>query len=204
MNFTTKIEADEVNVYDYSSEAEHDIFGVGEVEWEFYTEIREWGIKDVGVYVVNVRLSIYVKEDDEELLKKIEIDSSIDTEWEIETDTAYIDFSHSVCPQLIDVDMKTKIISINFNEIKMTKKLREQLKLNIVYFVYKKKDGEIRNARGTTNITLLNVFFGQNIMSHKEITRNELITYYDIDKLGWRCLKEDNLIEIINNNLKIN
>ena len=81
----------------------------------------------------------------------------------------------------------------------MTKKLREQLKLNIVYFVYKKKDGEIRNARGTTNITLLNVFFGQNIMSHKEI-----ITYCDIDKLGWRCLKEDNLIEIINNNLKIN
>ncbi len=86
----------------------------------------------------------------------------------------------------------------------MTKKLRERLKLNIVYFVYKKKDGEIRNARGTTNITLLNVFFGQNIMSHKEITRDELITYYDIDKLGWRCLKEDNLIEIINNNLKIN
>lgn len=115
MNFITKIEADEVSVYDYPSEVEHDIFGVGEVEWEFYTEIREWGIKDVGVYVVSVRLSIYVKEDDEELLKKIEIDPSIDTEWEIETDTAYIDFSHSVCPQLIDVDMKTKIISINFN-----------------------------------------------------------------------------------------
>ena len=41
-------------------------------------------------------------------------------------------------------------------------------------------------------------------MSHKEIARDGLITYYDIDKLGWRCLKEDNFIEITNNNLKIN
>jgi hypothetical protein len=110
--FVTKIEAAEISIWNAYDDPLTIAFGVGTVNWQFYTEIRSWGIKEVGVYVVSVKLTIY--EDDKET-KIIEIDSNADTEWEIETDTAHIDFSNNVYPQLIDVDMKTKIISINFN-----------------------------------------------------------------------------------------
>jgi hypothetical protein len=112
--FVTKIEAAEISIWNAYDDPLTIAFGVGTVNWQFYTEIRSWGIKEVGVYVVSVKLTIYVEEDDKET-KIIEIDSNADTEWEIETDTAHIDFSNNVYPQLIDVDMKTKIISINFN-----------------------------------------------------------------------------------------
>jgi hypothetical protein len=79
------------------------------------------------------------------------------------------------------------------------KKLRNRLKLSVVKFSYKKKNGDTRQATGTNNIELLNVVFG---LDMKQTTSNnisdDLTIYYDVEKMGWRCLRNENLLEIIN------
>jgi len=79
------------------------------------------------------------------------------------------------------------------------KTLRQRLKLSVVKFSYLKKNGEKRYATGTNNIDLLNIVFGLNIKSNdsKSIT-DDLTIYYDVEKMGWRCLRNENLLEIIN------
>lgn len=82
----------------------------------------------------------------------------------------------------------------------MEKKLRKRLKLSVVKFSFKKKNGETRYATGSTNIDMLNLVFGLNLKSFKEETnRDGITTYYDIEKRNWRSLRDESLIEIINN-----
>tara|TARA_R110002096_G_C14353323_1_gene703288 strand:- start:529 stop:777 length:249 start_codon:yes stop_codon:yes gene_type:complete len=82
----------------------------------------------------------------------------------------------------------------------MEKKLRKRLKLSVVKFSFKKKNGETRYATGSTNIDMLNIVFGLNLKSFKEETnRDGITTYYDIEKRNWRSLRDESLIEIINN-----
>ena len=77
-------------------------------------------------------------------------------------------------------------------------KLRERLKLDFVRFKYKKKDGNIRHAFGTNNPKYLYKFFNVVLDSDgKQKASDDLITYYDCDKKGWRCLRSDNLIDIL-------
>jgi len=82
----------------------------------------------------------------------------------------------------------------------MENKLRKRLKLSVVKFSFKKKNGETRYATGSTNIDMLNLVFGLNLKSFKEETnRDGITTYYDIEKGNWRSLRDESLIEIINN-----
>ena len=82
----------------------------------------------------------------------------------------------------------------------MENKLRKRLKLSVVKFSFKKKNGETRYATGSTNIDMLNLVFGLNLKSFKEETnRDGITTYYDIEKRNWRSLRDESLIEIINN-----
>jgi|TARA_R110000851_G_scaffold114153_3_gene239142 hypothetical protein len=82
----------------------------------------------------------------------------------------------------------------------MENKLRKRLKLSVVKFSFKKKNGETRYATGSTNIDMLNIVFGLNLKSFKEETnRDGITTYYDIEKRNWRSLRDESLIEIINN-----
>ena len=47
---------------------------------------------------------------------------------------------------------------------------------------------------------MLNIVFGLNLKSFKEETnRDGITTYYDIEKRNWRSLRDESLIEIINN-----
>lgn len=82
----------------------------------------------------------------------------------------------------------------------MKKNIRQRLKLSVVKFSYLKKNGDVRYATGTTNIDLLNDLFNLNIEAteEKEQQRNGTTPYYDFAQKGWRCFKDDNLIEIIN------
>mgnify|MGYP003627795370 FL=1 len=82
----------------------------------------------------------------------------------------------------------------------MENKLRQRLKLSVVKFSFKKKNGQTRYATGSTNIDMLNVVFGLNLKAFKEETnRDGITTYYDIEKRNWRSLRDESLIEIINN-----
>jgi hypothetical protein len=78
----------------------------------------------------------------------------------------------------------------------MQTKIRKRLKLNVVKFAYKKKNGDIRYATGTNNVMLLNEMYGLNIKENDSIDRGDLINYYDLEKQGWRCFNKQLLTKI--------
>ena len=78
------------------------------------------------------------------------------------------------------------------NEIENT--LRTLLRNNIVAFTFRKKNGEIRHALGTRNLTLAEKYTNTCIPTP---TGNEQPTsYYDVERGDWRSWKEGNVISI--------
>ena len=130
-NFITKL--DGLNVYDKKSMFAYakrllryddncDIDAVAQVTWQFYTEMRSWGVKDVGAYGTHVSMEIEVTmwldgelDDDDEVEHTItiEIDTSKDDSWEIETDMTNCD-KEQYCPTDVSIDFGNKMITINF------------------------------------------------------------------------------------------
>ena len=69
--------------------------------------------------------------------------------------------------------------------------LIEQMQQGIVEFAYKKKDGSIRQARGTLSEEYINYEFKTDSARPRP---EGLITYFDIDSDGWRSFYEQNLV----------
>lgn len=65
---------------------------------------------------------------------------------------------------------------------------------NIVYFTFRKVNGEIRHAKGTRNLTLAENTTGVCIPTPKGA--EQPYSYFDIEKMGWRSYKPENLISI--------
>lgn len=65
---------------------------------------------------------------------------------------------------------------------------------NIVSFTFRKVDGEIRHAKGTRNLTLAENTTGVCIPTPKGA--EQPYSYYDVEKMGWRSYKPENLISI--------
>ncbi len=72
--------------------------------------------------------------------------------------------------------------------------LRRLLATNIVCFTYKKVNGEIRHAKGTRNLTLARGYTGESIPSPTGYEQPN--SYYDVESLGWRSYRPENLISI--------
>jgi hypothetical protein len=72
--------------------------------------------------------------------------------------------------------------------------LRDLLAHNIVSFTYEKVNGEIRHAVGTRNLTLAEIHTGNIIPTPKG--EEQPNSYYDVEKMGWRSYKPENLISI--------
>ena len=85
----------------------------------------------------------------------------------------------------IFIDMEKK--EVNINEFK------KALHNGIVEFKYTKKNGEIRNAKGTLNIEVMGEENTPKGTGY-EITDSN-IRYYDLNSEGWRSFIVDNLIE---------
>ena len=107
MNFTTKMEGSQVSINPNEEE------GVFIIEWDFYTEMREWGVKDVNVYVTKVTGVIYKNEESVLDEERREINSE-DKGWSIDTDIDEVKFGHCISPQDIYIDVKSKIITVYF------------------------------------------------------------------------------------------
>lgn len=78
------------------------------------------------------------------------------------------------------------------NEIATT--LHSLLAHNIVSFTFRKVDGTIRKAIGTRNLTLAEIHTCTTIPTPKG--EEQPNSYYDIEKMGWRSYKPENLISI--------
>ena len=72
--------------------------------------------------------------------------------------------------------------------------LHTLLAQNIVSFTFRKVNGEIRHARGTRNLTIAENATGVCIPTPKG--EEQPNSYYDVEKMGWRSYKPENLISI--------
>ena len=72
--------------------------------------------------------------------------------------------------------------------------LRDLLAHNIVRFTFAKRDGSIRNAIGTRNLSLADNYSGYSIPRPKGAEQPN--SYYDLEKNGWRSYVPENLVSI--------
>ena len=78
------------------------------------------------------------------------------------------------------------------NEIATT--LRTLLATNIISFTFRKVNGEIRHAKGTRNLDLARAHTGEHIPN--PVYGEQPYSYYDVEAMGWRSYKPENLISI--------
>ena len=77
------------------------------------------------------------------------------------------------------------------------KYFRKQLSEGIVEFKFAKKDGTVREAKGTTNPDIISEYVEQNVSDKpkRDIKISDNSTrYFDIDNKGWRSFVNENLI----------
>ncbi len=77
---------------------------------------------------------------------------------------------------------------------KLEEPLHSLLAHNIVSFTFKKVNGEIRHAKGTRNIVVAENYTSQYIS--RPMGEEQPNSYYDVEKMGWRSYKPENLISI--------
>jgi len=77
--------------------------------------------------------------------------------------------------------------------------LREKLQQGETNFVFKKKDGSRRKAKGTTNLDLVPKDLHPKDMdeNYEGKPKNDaLVTYFDLEKMSWRSCRVENILEI--------
>lgn len=115
MNFTTKISGSNVSLFNFS-ERNYDFESDFTIHWQFYTEMREWGVKDIGIYPISCvgQFEIsYWNEDDTEETQTVII-SSDDDGWVLNLELDNYELGHCICPTDMNIDYKSKIITVNF------------------------------------------------------------------------------------------
>ena len=76
----------------------------------------------------------------------------------------------------------------------MIQNLKEKLRSGVAHFLYQKKNGELREAWGTTNASLAKKY-----TNGKGIYREYYKTtaYFDIEKGEWRSFRWENIVSIL-------
>lgn len=74
--------------------------------------------------------------------------------------------------------------------------LREKLQQGETHFVFKKKDGSRREAVGTLSFDIIPVEDTQFKSDERREERDDQVTYYDLEKMAWRCCKTENILEV--------
>ena len=75
-------------------------------------------------------------------------------------------------------------------------RFREMLKKSIMTFTYIKKDGELREARGTLSDLIIPHDIVEKIKDQNE-PNFSVITYWDIDAHDWRCFRITDFIGFV-------
>lgn len=88
---------------------------------------------------------------------------------------------------------RTRSTEMGIMKAMMIENLKQKLANGIAHFIYKKKDGTIREAWGTSQQELAKA-----MTNGKGISRENYATtaYYDIEVGAWRCFRWENLIQV--------
>lgn len=76
--------------------------------------------------------------------------------------------------------------------------LKEKLKNGVVKFSYEKKDGTIREAEGTTKVSILEEHNAVPQENSGYSYTDEVTRYYDINSEGWRSFRNESLLSVDN------
>ena len=87
--------------------------------------------------------------------------------------------------------IKMEKFEVNINDFK------NALRKGVVNFKYKKKNGEIQDAKGTLNVKMMGEENTPKGTGYDIVDTN--IRYYDLNSEGWRSFIAENLIEWNNN-----
>ena len=113
MDFKTQLSGNAVSVF-MKREENFDTNGTFYIEWQFYTDMRDWGVKDISVYATKVygtiEVNIWTEEDD--ILETIEVTSE-DDKWELDTENN-LEWGNCITPQDLQVDIKNKTLTVVF------------------------------------------------------------------------------------------
>ena len=71
-----------------------------------------------------------------------------------------------------------------------------QLKNGVVRFSYRKTDGSVREAVGTLNPAILDLFTGSDKPKSRNQGSPDCVHYFDLERKGWRCFCPENLITV--------
>ena len=83
------------------------------------------------------------------------------------------------------------------NKESLLQKLNHILKTeNVVNFSYKKKNGELRHARGTKKLDRIKSIDENAIPIGEGTPKTGVIAYFDLDKSAWRSFQEESLVSI--------
>ena len=77
----------------------------------------------------------------------------------------------------------------------MVDQLNKALKAGVVTFQFKKKDGTIRTAKGTTNLGTINEVYS--FKGGDGPSKHGYTSYWDVEKEDWRCFNENQLVAIL-------
>lgn len=91
--------------------------------------------------------------------------------------------------------VKRNIVINKQKETKMEKKIsmfRKAMANGVVCFKYMKKDGTIREAKGTTNPKTVSANYV--VKGGVGPSKAGYISYWDMDKNNWRCFDPDKLV----------
>ena len=75
----------------------------------------------------------------------------------------------------------------------MIEQLKEKLSNGVAHFIFIKKNGEAREAWGTTNPSLAQKHINGNGVS-REVYKTT--AYFDIEKGGWRSLRWESIVKV--------
>ena len=88
---------------------------------------------------------------------------------------------------------RTESIKSGLIKAMMIAELKDKLEKGIAHFIFIKKNGEVREAWGTTSTS-----FVEKYIKGIGKTREEYNTtvFFDIDKCGWRSLRWESIIKV--------
>ena len=75
----------------------------------------------------------------------------------------------------------------------MIENLKEKLRNGVAHFIFVKKNGEIREAFGTTNVAVAAKYTNGNGISREHF---KTTAYFDIEKGAWRSFRWESIVKV--------
>ena len=91
------------------------------------------------------------------------------------------------------ITQRTHNEEIGIIKAMMIEQLKEKLAIGVAHFIFIKKNGEVREAWGTTCPTLAQKHINGNGVS-REVYKTT--AYFDIEKGGWRSLRWESIVKV--------